>query len=356
MTTYEEVLAQISAIPNGVEGRDRTIQWLTTSQIVGAARDHMGHVELFLTGPPLQARTKTVRDAVQHHSWHRENEIPLEANRILFPAFGHYDQIGALISTELLREGADRDLPRAFAMTESIIELAIKRLELSQNALLGLAGELLLLDAVFRQASQQYVSQLVQSWDGWRRSSRDFSWNGSGVEIKTTTGRTSSHTVQGVHQVEPLQATDDVPGERRLLLVSIGLQLSHPSANSFTVPQLTQRILERMEATGNGGAVADFLAHVASYGSESGFGYHHTTMSSDAPFNTSFTPAFVRCYEMGDPAVEVLRRDDVLSHPHVDAQSVTFRMNLPATISADNPLSGIHRVAAAILDGKPPTQ
>lgn len=353
MTTYEEVFTQITAIPNGVEGRDRTIQWLSSAQIVGATRDHLGHVELFLTGPALQAKTKAVRDAVQHHSWHRENEEPLEANRILFPAFGHYDQLGALIGTELLREGADIDLPRAFAVTEPIIELAIKRLELSQSALLGLAGELLLLDAIFRQADQQYVGPLVQAWDGWRRSSRDFSWDGTGVEIKTTTGRTSSHTVQGVYQVEPLQATDDVPGENRLLLVSVGLQLSEPSANSFTVPQLTQRIVDRIEATGNSGSVADFLAHVASYGSESGFGYHHTTMSNDAPFTTSFTPAFVRCYEMGDPAVEVLRRDDVVSHHHVDAQSVTFKINLPATISADNPVSGIHRVAVAILGGEP---
>jgi hypothetical protein len=353
MTSYEEVLTQITAIPNGVEGRDRTIQWLSTSQIVGAARDHLGHVELFLTGLALQARTKTVRDALHHHSWHREHDAPLEANRILLPAFGYYDQVGAFIATELLREGADCDLPRAFALTEPILELAIKRLQLSRSALLGLAGELLVLDAVFRHAEEQYVGQLVQAWDGWRRSSRDFSWDGTGVEIKTTTGRSSSHTVQGMHQIEPLQPTDDINGEDRLLLVSVGLQLSEPSANSFTLPQLTQRLVERMEATGNGGAVAGFLANVASYGSESGFGYHHTTMSNDVPFTTPFTPAFVRCYEMGDPAVEVLRRDDVLNHHHVDAQSVTFKINLPATLSADNPVSGIHRVAAAILGGEP---
>lgn len=349
MTTYEEVLNQIRAIPFGAQGHDRTIQWLTPAQVVGAARDHLGHLELFLSGPELQPRTRTLRVAIQFHSWHRENGAPLQASRILLPAFGHYDQVGAFICTELLREEAEQDLERAFAVTEPIMELAIKRLELSESALLGLAGELLLLDALFRQADDHIIGQIAQSWDGWRRSARDFSWQGTGVEVKTTTSTTSSHAVQGVHQIEPTQATDEVPGEDRLLLVSVGLQRSEPSANSFSVPQVVRRLVDRLESTGNGGAVDDFLARIAAYGSESGFGYHHATMSNDAPFTTSFTPSFVRGYDMGDTAVEVLRRDDVVTHQHVDAQSVSFRINLPATINLHNPVTGIQRVAQLIL-------
>lgn len=352
MTSYEEVLNQIAGLPNGAEGRDRTILWLTASQVVGAARDHLGHLELFMAGPELRPRPRALRDAVQHHSWHRENGAALEANRLLFPAFGHYDQIAALIGTELLREGADDDLPRAFAVTEPIIELAVKRLELSASALLGLAGELLLLDALVRRADDRYVGQLVGAWNGWRRSLRDLSWAGTGVEVKTTTRQSSSHTVQGTHQVEPAQPTDNSPGEDRLLLVSVGLQQSSPSANSFTIPQLTQRIFERLEATGNGGAVDDFLSHLADYGSESGFGYHHRTMANDAPFATAFTPAFVRGYDMGDSAVQVLRRDDVVAHQHVDAQSLSFRIDLPGTINSHNPVAGVHRIADEILGGQ----
>lgn len=353
MTTYEEVLNRIADIHNGAEGRDRTIQWLTPARVIGATRDHRGHVELFMAGPELQPRANQLRDAVRHHSWHRENDTPLEANRLLFPAFGHYDQIAALIVTELLREGADEDLPRAFAVTEPIIDLAIKRLELSLSALLGLAGELLLLEALIRRADDAYVGQLVAAWDGWRRSSRDLSWDGTGIEVKTTTHQSSSHIVQGTHQVEAAQPTDSTPGEDRLLLVSVGLQQSGSSANAFSVPQLTQQIVDRLEATGNGGAVDDFLSHVVDYGSESGFGYHHRTMSNDAPFSATFTPAFVRCYDMGDPAVQVLRRDDVVAHRHVDAQSLSFRIDLPATISVENPVAGLHRVADDILNGQP---
>lgn len=136
--------------------------------------------------------------------------------------------------------------------------------------------------------------------------------------------------------------------------MSVGLQQSGASANSFTVPQLTQRISERLETTGHSGTVDDFLSHVADYGSESGFGYHHLTMSADAPFTAAFTPAFVRGYDMADPVVvQVLRRDDLAGHQHVDAQSLSFRIDLPGMVNLSNPVVGINRVADAVLDGPP---
>lgn len=349
MPSYEEVLDLIAGIPQGAEGRDRTLQWLTVGEVVGAARDHFGRIELFLAGAALKPHTKTLRDAIQHHSWHRQDGTQVGANRLLFPAFGHFDQIAALIATELLREGADADLPRAFAATEPIVELAIKRLELSQAALLGLAGELLLLDALTHRVDGTYVGQVVQAWDGWRRSARDLTWNGTGIEVKTTTRPSSSHVVQGTHQVEALQGDDATPGEDRLLLVSVGLQQSDASANSFTVPQLTRRIVDRLEATGNGGRVGDFIAHVAAYGSESGFGYRHPALSADPPFTTAFTPSFVRAYDMADPAVQVIRRDDVASHQHVDVNSLSFRIDLPAVVGVGNPVDGLQRVAEAVF-------
>ena len=353
MHSYEEVLGTIAGIPTGPEGHDRTIQWLTSAEIVGAARDHFGHVELFLAGPELRPRARILRSAIHHHSWTRANGSPLQANRLLFPPFGHFDQIAALIATELLRERADQDLPRAFAVTEPIIELAIRRLELSEAALLGLAGELLLLDALVRRADDVYVGQLVAAWDGWRRSARDLTWDGTGVEIKSTTQPTSSHVVQGIHQVEPATGNDTTAGEDRLLLVSIGLQASVPSQNSFTVPQLVQRIADRLEATNHGGQVDHYWSHVAEYGGDSGLGYRHRAMAGDAPFTTAFTPAFVRAYDMGDPAVQVLRRDDIVSHQHVDAGSLSFRIDLPAAITGANPVVGLNRVADLILGNRP---
>lgn len=67
---------------------------------------------------------------------------------------GHFGQLGAFLAIELLRENVDANLERAFAATERLIELATKRMDISENAVLGIAGELLLLDALGTAAAQ----------------------------------------------------------------------------------------------------------------------------------------------------------------------------------------------------------
>ncbi|MDO5676806.1 MAG: PD-(D/E)XK motif protein [Propionibacteriaceae bacterium] len=349
MSNYEEILDRVSAIPTGAAGQDRTITWLTDAQVVGLARNSRGHLELFLAGERLEPKTRTVREAMEHHSWHRDALPPLSANRLLLPALGHFDQVGSFIATELLREGAETNLARSFAVTEPLIELSIKRLEVSNSAILGLVGELLILDGLCRRAEDLYVGPIVQSWDGWRRSSRDLSWQGTGAEIKSTTGVTSSHMINGVHQIEPAPTTDDQTGEERLLLVSIGLAIAEPDVSAIKIATLVDSIVERLNASGGAALIDDFLKRVATYGSESGIGYDHRTMANDAPFSTPFSVTFVRGYDMGDPAIGVIRREDVIARQHVSPESLTFRADLPATVSLGNPLTGIRRVAEAIL-------
>lgn len=349
MTSYEAVLNQINAVPMGKIGNDRDITWLTDAKVIGIARNSRGHLELFLAGEELRPRTGTVKAAMHYHSWHRDSLPPLKANRICLPAMGHFDQVGAFIATELLREKADANLERAFDITEPLIELAFKRMEISENAILGLVGELLLLDTLCRRATDAQVGSIVQAWDGWRRSARDFTWEGTGIEIKTTTRTTSSHAIHGVHQIEPTPASDDAIGEDRLLLVSIGLCQADFNAPALSIPSLVESILDRLNVTGASGLVDEFLTRVSVYGAESGIGYEHAKMVNEAPFTTKFNVTFIRGYDMADPAVEVLRRDDVVPLQHVDAQSVTFRVELPATISLDNPIVGTKRVVETIL-------
>lgn len=349
MLKYEEVLDTIRRVSSASTGDIRDISWLTPAEVVGIARDRDGRLEVFLKGGPLRASSSALREALQHHEWHRTTRAPLPANRLLLPALGHFDSVAAFIATELLSNGADQDLEQAFRAIEPIIEITIERLLLSQSALLGLAGELLLLNAICHQADNNLVGALVQAWDGWRRSSRDFHWQGTGAEVKTTMRASSTHSVQGVHQVELSLGEDDRPPEDRLFLVSVGLQHVDSGPNSISVPVLVDRIVERLRATGYQSQISEFLTRVGRYGTESGFGYDHATMQNDAPFTSSFTIVFFRAYDMSDQAIEVIRTDDLAPRHHVDLPSVSFRITLPATLSARNPVAGLNQVAHTIL-------
>jgi hypothetical protein len=354
MMSYESVLQVIESVPNSEFADLRDVTWTTESHVVGVARDHEGRVEVFLAGAELHPVSSAVSDAIEFHTWHRYGAYPFDANRLLFPALGHFDQVAAFICTELLRTDADVSLADAFARTEPIIELAIERLRLSSRAVLGLAGELLLLDALCRRARDEQISSIIGSWDGWKRSSRDFSWGSTGVEVKTTTRNTSSHLVEGTHQVERSIGSEGGEGEDRLLLVSIGLQPAESGGNAFTIPQLVDRIIERMEEASHGAAnVEKFLNHVAEYGAGSGGGYEHNALNPDPSYSKPYLTGFFRAYDMSDTAVEVLRRDDIAVHHHVDVNSVRFRVELPTIVTPINPVLGANQVADVILVANP---
>lgn len=349
MINYENARERIELIPVSPEPDSRNVEWITAAEIIGVARDTEGKVELLLRGAELVPVSKTVRDASEHRSIYKDDGTSFEATRLVFPAVAHFDQVAAFICIELLRNGADSDLPRAFVRTEPIIELAIQNLTLSNEALLGLAGELLLLDALCHRVQDARVREITGGWHGWRRSARDFVVGNTGVEVKTTTGDTSSHLVEGVHQVE----RDDEGDERQFLLVSVGLQRAwSESNNSFTVPGLVDRILKRMDdARVPDSVIGRFVTRVAEYGANSWIGYDHTTQAADPTYLIPFLTTFVRAYDMDDAAIGVLRRRDVSSFRHVVGDSLRFRVNLSTNgpISAGNPVEGTNRVALKIL-------
>lgn len=350
MTSYESVRQLIESLPSATSAGVRDVRWVTDAHVVGLSRDPDGHVEVFMAGIELVPVTAAVRDAIEFRVVHREGLPSFDANRLTLPAFVHFDQVAAFICTELLRHGADASLESAFAKTEPIIELAIERLRVSRQIVVGLTGELLLLEALCRGAADAQVARIVGSWDGWKRSSRDFALGVVGVEVKTTTGNMSSHFIEGVHQVE--RNIDSANGqlEDRLILVSIGLQAVSGHENPITVPRLVDRIVERMSTTGSDdAAVGRFLSRLSEYGSDSGEGYDHGAQSPNPAYAAGFLTTFFRAYDMADEAIHVLRRQDVSVRAHVDIGSVRFRIDLPATVSLGNPTVGANQVASAIL-------
>jgi len=304
----------------------------------------------------MEPRSKLIRENLEHQTWYRKGlEDPLVASRLLLPAAGHFDHIAAFLCTELLRNGASTEPRRAFSRTEPVIELAIQRLRIADRAILGLCGELLLLEALARAAPDEKVAEILDAWKGYRETARDLQLGDVGIEVKTTTRTTSSHPVQGVHQVELGHGVDGVP-ESSLLLVSIGIQWAEAgaeSSSSTSLPQLVDGIVERTKQAMKSSSVpvvAQLLRRITEYGSSAEIGYDHETMAGSTAFQRPFRRSFVRCYDMTDPAIQVLTGDDVRARPHVDTDSVRFRINLPDQVQGDiNPTVGLNKCAVRIL-------
>lgn len=351
MSTYEEIFRRTLGLARSPSSDERRVDWMSQGNVVGLARTYDGRVELFLSGPAVTPRSRIVRECVEHQTWHRTDGEPLDASRILLPGAGHFDQVAAFISTELLRNGADTDLTAAFNRTEPIIELAIERLRLSDQALLGLAGELLLLEGLLSRAPEQHVGAVLASWLGWRESRRDFELGTVGVEVKTTTRTVSAHRVQGVHQVEPARGEEDA-----LYLVSIGALWVPPDHHdAYTIPTLVESVLDRilasMDEPARSDAVHGFVGRIREYGGDRETGYDHQTMSASPVYNRRFVTRFFRAYDMTDPLVNVIGADDVSRKTHVEAGSVTFSVSLPDRVNGDlNPVTGIRAVAERVLD------
>lgn len=351
MTTYEDVLRLVEALPDAADPRTRDIRWVTTADVVGVARDTDGRVEVFLRGAQLRPILKTLQDAIRFQIVHRDGgQPPFDANRLVFPPLGHFDQVAAFICTELLRADADNSLEIAFARTEPLIELAIEQINLSTQNILGLTGELLVLEALCRRVQSAQVASVIAGWDGWQRSSRDLTIGTTGIEVKTTTGISSSHHIAGVHQVERNDGSGGSVPEDRLFLISVGLQSATTGDDALTLPQIVDRIVEHMEAGGlPDSAIQTLLFRIREYGGGDVGGYDHVTQASDPAYGTPYLTRFFRAYDMDDVAIKVLRRADVIAHPYVAVDSVKFRIDLPVTVSAGNPITGANQVADTVL-------
>jgi hypothetical protein len=315
----------------------------------------MGRLEIFLNGPQLEARFRRVREALEYQRWFRANGDELLANRILLPAAEHFEQVAAFLSTELLRNDAITDLPQAFSRTEPLIELAIEDLMIADETFLGLCGEMLVLHALLQAASDELVGEVIDSWKGHRETARDFQLGGVGVEVKTTTGSTSSHLFRGVHQLEPGHGVEGAE-ESDFLLASIGLEWPSPedTANTTSLPELVDGVNARVKQAVGASApvvIEELLDRITAYGSPAAIGYDHRTMAESARFSRRFRLHFARSYDMTDESIRLLTTDEMRARPFIDAESLRMRVNFPDQVSGDlNPIVGLGNATRQIMN------
>jgi hypothetical protein len=301
---------------------------------------------VFVVGDELVPTASIVRECLEYQRWTTSTGEVLDANRFVFPNAPHFDAVSALICVELVENGLHGDAQAAFLRTEPVLSLALRRATLGDEALLGLAGELMMLQAITRAAAPSASPDLVYAWTGSAPSTRDFQIGTVGVEVKTTTGATSEHYIHGLHQVELGSSVDGVQ-ETSLFLMSLGLRWLDDAGGGYSIPDLVDAVLSRLpdEATAR-----TFLARVRQYGGDVALGYDHTEHRDVPRFRRRFELRFERLYDMADESIRVLRSVDLDGRDHVEPKSVNYRLRLPPQVRGDvNPVTGLHSIVERIL-------
>lgn len=343
---YEELRERIADAAPSTQRDARDVVWATSGRRLGFARSPAGAIELFIVSEQLESTTPGVARHLEHRAWATGPENgTLGANRLLLPNEPHFDRVAAFICAELLLNGVDTNPAEAFRRSEELIDLALARGAVDSQALVGLCGEMLLLDSLISADPGSAKTILMQSWAGYRDSSRDLQLGPVGVEVKTTTKAVSEHHIQGPHQTEIGVSVGGVP-ETRLFLLSIGmlwLPTGHP--DSHTLPSIVTKLVRHLTPVD----AQEFLSRVRGYSGGAEIGYEHGAKNLPREFIRPFTTNFARLYDLTDHRIRIPRSDDLRGMDLVP-ESVQYRIRLPEQVNGTlNPVSGLAASAAQVL-------
>ncbi len=345
-TNYESIYALASAIPIPDRQSYLQVEWIEPLRLA-IGRDADGRVVILIAGEEFSVSSPAVREAITYGSWTTPEGTRVDGSLLRLSADQPFLVAATTIATELLRCGiATTPTHLVFPRVEAFVDLVMRRVLLPPETILGLLGELLvlesLMDAVFELPANKRPDP-CSLWRGFSRQSRDFVLNALAIEVKTTSSTMSKHLVGGLDQVSARPGSNE-----SLFLASIGLA-SDPSGNApHSVAGLVERILTRLDPSQ--GAV--FRDQLAQYGPEECSGYQHDTMSNweayRRPYRLTFAP---RLYDMGDPNIRVLRRAD-LQGTCVQPEGISFTIILDAQVpgsQGENPYSDLSSAISALV-------
>lgn len=344
MKTFEDLYQITSQLEQPPADDQRQLEWCDENEVLALAREQGGGYEIFMTGPALQPTSQLVRRHLKHDRWLTHTGQSFEANRLVLPRDAHYIPVAALLAEELLRNGVQRSAQSAFAMSEPLIEMALRRAALDEESVLGLIAELQLLETLMI-TYPDLRAQCLESWQGHDRG-RDFVFDGVQVEVKATRGPRSVHEISSLAQVDPRRSASGEPVER-LFLLSVGITGCDPTlADAVSLPSVVDSVLALLgpsDPQSRNDIQRLFLARIESYGpSIRRDGYAHDQMRAWTAYASTYSIRFKRLYDMNDESVDVLRRATVARCGHVSADTVTYTVELPDQIAGtDNPRSDI---------------
>jgi hypothetical protein len=342
--SFESLRDDLLAAPPAFSARERSIRWVDVGKTLAFSRDTNGRLELFLVGPPLIAKEAAVRARLVHDTWLGAAGESLPANRIWLPDGDHFDAAAATVLIELLANGYPGDNSEGFHKTEALIALVLTQSEAEGAVLTGLAGEMLTLVALLKDPNAPSPETLLNAWQGWQRSSRDFQLGAVGVEVKTSTTRSGRHHIQGWYQVEPGVSTDGSP-EAAFFILSLGIQWLSQEMRGQTIEGLVGQVMTVLPDQ----AKEEFLDSVRTYGGTR-VAIDANGVAGHAGLRRPFVPTYERLYDMSDARIGVPRSNDLAAFKHLVMDTVNFEIQLPERVRGDlNPISGLSAITSTVL-------
>ena len=146
MTTYDEIHAVAAKLEPPTQRGHLNVDWVLPARLA-IGRDCENRHLLVLGGPAVTATSESVQRALMTGSWASESSGDIEGTVLRLHAGDEFMVAATTIAVELLRRGlSSRPTVDVFGEVEGFIELVIRRVLLPHEALLGLVGELLVLD------------------------------------------------------------------------------------------------------------------------------------------------------------------------------------------------------------------
>jgi len=344
--TYERLRAMVADLPAEADASSRTLSWATEGHVLALARDPERRVEVFVAGLPLLAESKIVGDLLEHDTWAMDDGGSIEASRVVLPVGDHFDQFAALLCVEMIENGLAIDAQAAFSSVEPLIELALTRDRVTDLTLMGLIGELSFLRELLENVPASSARDIVESWAGSAPSARDFQLGAVGVEVKTTQGASSTHSVEGVHQVELGRSNKNVV-ETDLFMLSLGLGWVLAEDEGTSLPELVDTVVALVPDPTDR---TNLVARIKQYGGDSALGYDHDRDRYKPRYATRFYFRFERLYDLTDERLKLLSSAHLAGLSNIDPGSVAFRVVFDDRIRGEiNPVKGWPDLASAVL-------
>lgn len=343
MTSFDQIAGLLEGMTPPDEADHFRVEWLT-NDVLAVGRSRAGGHCVFIVCEPLVPTVPAVERAIRFGRWQTSGAAVVSCNLLTLPPGEHFGTAAAAIAAELLRRrsASGESLPEIFSRVEEFIALVLRRVLMPPDFVLGLLGELLVLDELIGALGERaQIGDPTAIWRGWTQQSRDFVLGAVSLEIKTTSLQVSRHQIHGLEQVEPRRL--DGGTTESLFLGSIGLRRA--AAGAYSVSGLTNRILAKLgrypERVDASEGQTRFLERLAQYGPRDSVGYVHTSMADQDIYTEGYTTTFPpRFYDMADNNLRLIRAADIAEQfPHVRAQGIAYTVELPAVVpgSIENP-------------------